>query len=94
MDLPMDDFVRREDIFYKKFTEVPFTGTVAGKVQGQIRNGKRYGPCVYYHDNGRLRSKEIFNKDGKADGPWVGYYEDGTVDEEDTGTYKDGVKVK
>ena len=69
MDLPMDDFVRREGLFYKKFTEVPFTEMVAGKAQGKIRNGKRYGP-------------------------WVSYYEVGTVDEEDTGTYKDGVKVK
>jgi len=93
MDLPMDDFVRREGLFYKKFTEVPFTGMVAGKAQGKIRNGKRYGPWVDYHENGQLGEKGT-HKDGKADGPWVGYYEDGTVDEEDTGTYKDGVKVK
>ena len=39
MDIPIDDFVRREDIFYKKFTEVPFAGTVAGKAQGQSETG-------------------------------------------------------
>jgi hypothetical protein len=33
-------------------------------------------------------------KDGKMDGPWVGYNDDGTVWEKYTGTYKDGVKVK
>jgi len=33
-------------------------------------------------------------KDGKKDGPWVGYIYDGTVDKEWTGTFKDGKKVK
>ena len=33
-------------------------------------------------------------KDGKKDGPWVGFKQDGTVWLESTGTYKDGVKVK
>jgi len=33
-------------------------------------------------------------KNGKMEGPWVSYSEDGTVDNELTGTYKDGEKVK
>jgi hypothetical protein len=65
----MDDLVKREGIFYKKFTEVPFTGKVTGKIQGSFRNGKRVGP-------------------------WVGYNDDGTVNEGYAGTYKNGVKVK
>jgi len=32
-------------------------------------------------------------RNGKRDGPWVGYNDNGTVVEGLTGTYKDGVKV-
>ena len=32
-------------------------------------------------------------KYGKRDGPWVFYKEDGTVRDDYTGTYKDGVKI-
>ena len=65
----MDDLVKRDGIYYKKFTDVPFTGKITGQEQGSL-------------------------KDDKKDGPWVYYYEDGTVFEEYTGTYKDGVKVQ
>ena len=50
------------------------------------------GPRVTYHPNGQLWAKGTY-KDGERDGPWVEYHEDGTVNEEYTGTYKDGVKV-
>jgi antitoxin component YwqK of YwqJK toxin-antitoxin module len=63
------DLVQREGLYYKKSTEVPFSGTVTGRYQGKIKNGKR-------------------------DGPWVSYHDDGTVVKFLTGTYKDGKKVK
>ena len=63
-----DDLVAREGLFYKKFTDVPFTGEMTGLEQGQI-------------------------KDGVKDGPWVSYYKDGTVNEEYTEIFKDGVRV-
>ena len=65
----MDDLVERDGLFYKKFTDVPFSGTVTGPRQGKLKNGKE-------------------------EGPWVWYNEDGTVNEEYTETYKDGEKVK
>ncbi len=64
----MDDLVERDGLYYKKFTDVPFTGNITGKTdQGTIRNGKEEGPWVYYHDNGQLWSKGTY-KDGKEDG--------------------------
>ena len=63
----MDDLVERpkwSGIYYKKFTEVPFTGKVTGKTQGTFRNGKEHGPWVSYYANGQLGSKGTF-KDGK-----------------------------
>ncbi len=89
----MDDLVETNGLYYKKFTDVPFTGKIAGKYhQGSIKNGKKDGPWVLYHDNGQLWSKGTY-KDGERDGPWVSYWNNGTVDENYTGTFKDGVKV-
>ena len=87
------DLVGREGVYYKRFTDVPFTGKVTGLSQGKLKNGKKVGPWVSYHKNGQLYSKGTY-KDGKRDGPWVSYHEDGTVDEKHTGTFKDGKKVK
>ena len=89
----MDDLVKRDGIHYKKFSLVPFTGTVTGKTQGSFRNGEKHGLWVKFHDNGQLWEKGIF-KDGKKHGPWVGYNYDGTVRDAYTGTFKDSVKVK
>ena len=83
----MDDLVKRDGLYYKEFTDVPFTGKTTGATQGTIRNGKREGIWVEYHDNGQLRSKGTL-KDGKWDGPWVLYYENGQLWFK--GTYKDG----
>jgi len=60
----MDDLVKRDGIFYKNFTNVPFTGTITGKSQGEIRNGKQDGSWVFYNENGQLWMKGTY-KDGK-----------------------------
>jgi len=86
-----DDLVQRDNLHYKKFSDVPFTGKTTGKIQGTFRDGKKDGPWVGYHENGQLMSKGTW-KDGKREGPWVIYKKDGTADEKDTGTYKDGKK--
>ena len=88
----MDDLVETDGLYYKKSTEVPFTGKTTGKIQGSFKNGKTHGPWVFYYENGQLYYKGIY-KDGKMDGPWVGYNKDGTVSEYFTGTFKDGVRV-
>jgi len=87
-----DDLVETDGLYYKKFTEVPFTGKTTGKIQGSFKNGKTHGPWVFYYENGQLYYKGTY-KDGKMDGPWVGYNKDGTVSEYFTGTFKDGVRV-
>ena len=35
-----EDLVRRNGLFYKKFTDVPFTGKTTGQEQGKIKKGK------------------------------------------------------
>ncbi len=85
----MDDLVKRDGLYYKEFTDVPFTGKTTGATQGTIRNGKREGIWVEYHDNGQLRSKGTL-KDGKWDGPWAQYHDNGQL--RSKGTYKGGEK--
>ena len=84
-----EDLVQRKGLYYKKSSDVPFTGKVTGKEQGSVKDGKEHGPWVHYHKNGQLYSKGTF-KDGKSDGPWVGYYPDGQLFWK--GTFKDGKK--
>ena len=59
-----EDLVLRDGLYYKKFTDVPFTGKITGEFQGKLKNGKKEGPWVVYHDNGQLMSKGTY-KDGK-----------------------------
>jgi len=44
--LEYKDLVKRDGIYYEKFTDVPFTGKVDGKTTGYFKNGKRDGSCV------------------------------------------------
>ena len=91
-EVTWDDLVEKDGFFYKKFTDVPFTGKVTGEEPrsfepGSFKDGKRDGPWVHYHDNGQLRYKGTY-KDGKRDGPWVWYYDNGQLWSK--GAYKDG----
>ena len=87
-----DDLVKRDGLYYKKFTDLPFTGKTSGKEQGTYKNGKKEGPWAYYHKNGQLFEKGS-HKNGKKEGPWVAYNEIGLVEKGYTGTYKDGKKI-
>ena len=84
----MSDLVKRDGIYYKKFTETLFSGEITGKVQGNYKRGKKEGEWVSYDDNGQLSGKGSF-KNGKRDGAWV-YYHDGQLWSK--GSYKNGKK--
>ena len=56
----MDDLVKTDGLYYKKFTDVPFTGKVTGNTQGTFRNGKKHGPWVRFHSDGRLYRKGTY----------------------------------
>lgn len=83
----MDDLVKREDIYYQKFTDVPFSGKTTGEEQGSIKNGKREGAWFVYHKNGQLANKGSY-KNGKLDGAWVFYSDNGQFFLK--GNYNDG----
>ena len=84
------DLVERDGLYYKKVTEVPFTGKVTGLQQGRFKNGVMEGPWVTYHNNGQLEMKGDF-KNGDREGLWIDYYDNGQLNKK--GNYKNGVKV-
>jgi antitoxin component YwqK of YwqJK toxin-antitoxin module len=83
----IDDLVKREGLYYKKFSEVPFTGKVTGRNQGLVKNGKPEGAWVYYFNNGQLDKKGNY-KNGKSEGAWVEYFFNGQLSSK--GNYKNG----
>jgi hypothetical protein len=89
MSETMDDLVGREGLYYKKFTEVPFTGKITGKSQGAIKIGKPDGAWVEYHSNGQLFYKGNY-KNGEEEGAWVRYHYNGQLSSK--GNYKNGEK--
>ena len=86
------DLVKRDGLYYKKFTDEPFTGKITGNEQGLIKNGKRTGEWLLYHRNGQLWHKGEY-KNGKKDGEWVYYWENGQIWEKgkyDKDSWRDG----
>lgn len=60
--------------------------------KGNYTDGEIDGPWIQYWSNGQLMTKGNFIN-GVPDGPWLVYSSDGVLDTEESGTYKDGVKV-
>ena len=66
------------NVYYKKFSDVPFTGKVTGLQKGYLKNGVRHGLWIAYWDNGQLRYKGNY-KNGKSHGEHVAYYQNGQL---------------
>jgi antitoxin component YwqK of YwqJK toxin-antitoxin module len=86
----MRDLISHRGIYYKRHSNVPFSGGVKGKVKGTIKDGKKEGPFVYFHSQIKGNISEGNYKDGKREGAWVHYYETGQIDA--IGSYKGGKK--
>ena len=82
-----DDLVERDGVYYKKFSDVPFSGKVTEIYKGSIKNGKREGAWISYYDNGQLDFKGNY-KNGKREGAWISYWSNGQLRYK--GNYKNG----
>jgi hypothetical protein len=64
------DLVNRNGIYYKKFTDKPYSGSVAGKcnvgyfIKGTYQEGKKEGVWESYNEDGWLLAKVTY-KNGK-----------------------------
>ena len=80
VSIKMDEVVKRDDIFYKKFSNIPFSGHIESyhpngqlKIIGDFSDGKKVGNWVEYYMSGNKKSEGQFS-DGKKDGTWVYYF--------------------
>ena len=81
-----DELVERNGIFYKRFTDTPYTGEVGDIFEnGKLRDGLKEGFWRWYDGDGSLMEKEHFRK-GKLHGRSEYYYDTGMFIK----TYKDG----
>ena len=62
--LTIDDLVIRNDLYYKKFTNDPFTGEISGIENGSFKNGNKNGELLIYHKN--VSISKSTNKDKKV----------------------------
>ena len=74
----MANLVKRDGLYYPKFSQLPYTGMVEGEEQGSIENGLREGLWIKYWNNGQLMYKGNYKND-KYEGVWVGYRKNGQV---------------
>ena len=49
--LTINDLVTRNNLYYKKFTDVPFTGDISGIEKGKFKKGKRDGKWLSFYES-------------------------------------------
>lgn len=76
--MEMSELVKREGLFYEKFSDTPFTGEVTGKEQGSIVKGVKKGKWLIFFPNGQLAHKGEFTF-GEKSGNWISYYNNGNI---------------
>ena len=74
----MDELYLIDGLYYKKFTDVPFTGKTNGQIQGSFKNGILHGSYVEYYSDGKIKEKGTYNE-GKRTGPYLGYHNNGNL---------------
>ena len=67
------DLVEREGLWYKKFSDVPFTG----KIEEVIGNEERETPYPHHRLNGTHIQREYSN--GILEGSYISYYDNGQL---------------
>ena len=88
-DVDWNDLIKRDGLWYEKFTNEPFTGKTTGRIQNNYMNGKFEGEWLEYHENGQLKIKRNY-KDGKLEGESLWYHKNGQL--ESKGNFKDDEK--
>ena len=88
--LTMDDLVERNETYYKKFSDIPFTGEISDIESGKFVNGKKEGEWLDFFENGQLSSKG-FEKDWESYGVWQYFNRDGSLKR--TETWENGRRI-
>ena len=85
--IQIHEIVKRDDTYYKKFSNIPFTGRIESyhpngqlKIIGEFSEGKKVGSWAEYYLSGVKKSKGQF-ANGKKDGAWVYYFLNANIKE-------------
>jgi uncharacterized protein len=79
--MDFNELVLIDGLYFKKFTEIPFTGQTTGQIQGLFKNGTLDGLYIEYYDNGRVKKKGSY-KNNNEDGKWLYYDVNGKLEKE------------
>ena len=102
ISIQIDEIVKRDDTFYRKFSNIPFSGHIESyhpngqlKIIGDLLDGKKVGNWIEYYLSGIKKSEGEF-ANGKKDGPWVYYFLNATIKEKQffIDGHKDGLWEK
>ena len=74
----MNDLTERGGLYFKKSSEIPFTGELEGRYQGKMVNGKREGLWLTYSPDGNLWFKKTY-VEGIIDGISYMYHMNGQL---------------
>ena len=74
----MNDLTERGGLYFKKSSEIPFTGELEGRYQGKMVNGKREGLWLTYSPDGNLWFKKTY-VNGIIDGISCMYHKNGQL---------------
>ena len=80
-DIDTLDLIKRNGLYFKEFSNIPFSGKVNSPTTGigNFKNGKRDGIFLYYwKETGQLKNKDEF-KDGIKEGVWEAYHYNGNL---------------
>ena len=77
-DIYFKDLLKKEGIFYEKFSDTPFTGKITGLLEGKFKKGMKYGEFIKYYSDGKILSK-INYFENRLDGSWIEYYRNGNL---------------
>ena len=47
-DIYFNDLLKKDGIFYEKFSDTPFTGKITGLLEGTFKKGMKYGEFIKY----------------------------------------------
>ena len=102
VSIQIDEIVKRDDTFYRKFSNIPFSGHIESyhpngqlKIIGDLSDGKKVGNWIEYYLSGTKKSEGQF-ANGKKDGPCVYYFLNATIKEKQffIDGHKDGLWEK
>ena len=77
-DIYFKDLLKKDGIFYEKFSNTPFTGKITGLLEGTFKKGMKYGEFIKYYSDGKVLSK-ISYFENRLDGSWKEYYRNGNL---------------